>query len=224
MDNKIKDSKYISELVIHQLKSCWLDVDENIIQKYVPLALEKMNDGFKDIPSKRFSFNGQGILDPLFSVHWMIFLYRLSKVLCEKRGGGAVADQVYYLNKIMHSIDWLHGIDLPVHFLCEHPLGSVLGRADYEDWLLVYQGTTVGGSIKDGVLFYPKLGSNVVLFSNSSVLGKSIIGNNVMISSGTKIVNQNVPDNSIVFGESPNLIIKQREETTMVSLIDKYWR
>lgn len=124
----------------------------------------------------------------------------------------------------MHSVDWFYTVDLPIHFLCEHPLGSVLGRAQYGDWLLVYQGTTVGGNIKEDVLYYPKIGNNVIMFANSTVIGQSIIGDNVVISAGARIVNDEVPSNSIVFGESPNLVIKEREEFAIKSMIEKYWR
>lgn len=124
----------------------------------------------------------------------------------------------------MHSVDWFYAVDLSVHCLCEHPLGSVLGRAQYGDWLLVYQGTTVGGNIKESVLYYPKIGNNVVMFANSIVLGQSIIGDNVIISAGARIINDEVPSNSIVFGTSPNLAIKEREEFAIKSMIEKYWR
>ena len=139
-------------------------------------------------------------------------------------GGGVTADQIYYLNKIMHGIDWFYEVDLPIHFFAEHPLGSVLGRAKYGDYLLVYQGTTVGGSYKENKVYYPTIGNNVILFSNASILGKSQIGSNVIISAGTQIVNEDVPDNCIVFGQTPNLIIKERNKNMMEKTIDTYWR
>ena len=113
---------------------------------------------------------------------------------------------------MMHANDWFYAIDLPEHFLCEHPLGSVLGRAEYGDYLFVYQGTTVGGNRSNGNLYYPVLGDNVIMFANSTILGDSHIGNNVVVSAETYIINDNVPDNSIVFGKSPNLIIKTKTE------------
>ncbi len=124
----------------------------------------------------------------------------------------------------MHGVDWFYAVDLPVHFFAEHPVGSVLGKAKYGDHLLVYQGTTVGGSSKDGKIHYPAIGNNVILFSNASVLGKSDIGSNVIVSAGAQIVNENVPDNCIVFGQTPNLIIKGRNPNIMEKTIDGYWR
>lgn len=216
-------SREIGDLVIHQMKAYWTDISEEDIRNNVPEALRLMDEDFRDINSPRFQTDGISKFNPLMSVHWMIFLYRLSHILY-RRGGGTAADQVYYLNKIMHSIDWFYAIELPIHFLCEHPLGSVLGKASYGDYLLIYQGTTVGGSIKDAVLHYPVFDGNVIMFANSSVLGKSHVGSNVILSAGTKIVNQNVPSNSVVFGESPNLIVKVRDENAMKMKIEEYWR
>lgn len=140
--------------------------------------------------------------------------------------GGAApkeADYCYYLNKIMHANDWFYAIDLPVHFLVEHPLGSVLGRATYGDYLFVYQGTTVGGNRSHGKLCYPVIGNNVILFANASILGNCKIGNNVVIAADTTVVNENVPDNCIVFGKSPYLTVKEKTEQEIKKYTEHIW-
>ena len=76
---------------------------------------------------------------PMYSVQYSIYLYFLSKAL-QKVWGGIETDAVYYLNKVMHSIDWFYGIDLPDIFYEEHPLGSVLGRTGYGHRFMIYQG------------------------------------------------------------------------------------
>lgn len=121
------------------------------------------------------------------------------------------------MNKVMHANDWFYAVDLPTHFLCEHPLGSVLGRANYGDYLFVYQGTTVGGNRSKGELKYPVIGNNTIRFANSTVLGDTHIGNNVVISADTYIINENIPDNCVVFGKSPNLTIKLKSEDEIKS-------
>lgn len=123
----------------------------------------------------------------------------------------------------MHSNDWLYAVDLPVHFLCEHPLGSVLGRAKYSDYLFVYQGTTIGGNPHKGRIYYPEIGQNVILFANAAVLGDSHIGSNVVISAGTRIMNATIPDNCIVFGSSPELVIKKKSEREIKQYTKNIW-
>ncbi len=215
-------SKEMTDLVVLQMKNYWSEIDEMTVKDAVPMALDAVEENFWGLPSKRFFDKNEVIFRPYFTIHWMIFLYRLSKQLYEN-GGGSSADQVYYLNKIMHSNDWFYGIDLPKHFLCEHPLGSVLGRAQYGDHFFVYQGTTVGGNRKGERIMYPQIGNNVVLFANSTVLGNTQIGDNVLVSSDSYLINETIPDNCIVFGRSPNIVIKEKCEEEIKDYTNHIW-
>lgn len=163
------------------------------------------------------------MLDPTFSVTWSIFLYRLSRLLFQK-GNNHEADCVYYLNKIMHSNDWFYQVDLPVHFGAEHPLGSVLGKAEYGDYFFIYQGTTVGGNRTGEKLFYPVLGNNVLLYANATVLGKSVLGDNVIISANSYLINEIIPSNCIVYGKSPNIVIREKSEEEIKNMSRHIWR
>ena len=58
----------------------------------------------------------------------------------------------------------------------------------------------------------------------STILGESKIGNNVILSSGSLVKDARIPDNSIVFGQSPNLIIKQKSSDEINSLTKHFWR
>jgi len=185
----------IENILFHQLNSFWPTSDKDIIISCIPDTLEIIKQNFELVINKRFNINNEVFFSPFNTVQWMIFLYRLSRCIFLKFGNVLAADQIYYLNKILHGIDWFYSIDLPIHFCCEHPLGSVLGKAKYSDFLFVYQGTTVGGNIKKEKIYYPKIGKNVVLFANSSILGNSIIGDNVIISAGCQVINENVQSN-----------------------------
>lgn len=213
----------VEDTLLHQLHSYWPQVDDKVILSTVPDALNAICLNYEGMPNKRFYDGKNVVFSPFMSVQWMNFLYRMSHALYKKYGGCESADQVYYLNKIMHNNDWFYAIDLPIHFHCEHPLGSVLGRATYGDYFFVYQGTTVGGNRSNGILSYPTIGTNVILFANATVLGNSAIGNNVVISAGTQIINGTIPDNCIVFGKSPDLIIKKKTEIEIKKFTQHIW-
>ena len=224
MDMDRNREKEIVDLVMHQLTSYWPEVDERVIEDAVPDALKAIEKGFFGLPNKRFFDGEKVVFSPYISVQWMIFLYRLShEIYVRNHGRAKEADQVYYLNKIMHANDWFYAIDLPEHFLCEHPLGSVLGRADYGDYLFVYQGTTVGGNRTKGALCYPKIGNNVILFANATVLGNTRIGNNVVVAADSYLIDEAVPDNCIVFGKSPDIVIKKRTEEEIKQYTQHIW-
>lgn len=57
------------------------------------------------------------------------------------------------------------------------------------------------------------------MYSNTSILGDCHIGDNVIVDSGTLIKDENIPANSMVFGQSPNLIVKEKSNEVMVELL-----
>ena len=201
----------IRKILFRQLENFWDEWDEEVINRQIPEALEQMNKNYSMAASKQRYRDGNMVFDPMYTGTWAIFLYKLSRLLFLE-GNNKEAECIYYLNKVLHSVDWFYQTELPLHFMAEHLLGSVLGRAQYSDYLFVYQGTTIGGNRKGDVLYYPKVGENVVLYANATVLGNTSIGNNVIISANTYIINENIPNNCIVFGHSPNIIIKEQTE------------
>ena len=158
--------------------------------------------------------------NPYFSLYhsgcWALFLYYLSNSL---KGNKACAEKIYYLNKIMHNVDWYFEIELPAHFMIEHPVGSVLGRAKYGDYLFIYQGVTVGGNGGK----YPVLGNYVKFFSDAKVVGNSYIGDRVVLSANSYVIDEDIPNDCIVFGQSPNLIIKH-EPDKVIDILRQTWR
>lgn len=144
----------------------------------------------------------------LHTTQYLIFLYYLSNTLF-KEGHDELAGKIYYLNKIMNAVDIFYQVELPETFGCEHPVGSVIGRAQIGKDFYFYQNCTVGSTAdKNNNYIHPVIGNNVCMYSNSAILGRCNIGDNVNIGSGTIIKNQDVPSNSTVFGISPNLCIK----------------
>lgn len=212
----------IRKILFRQLENFWDEWDEEVINRQIPEALEQMNKNYSMAASKQRYRDGNMVFDPMYTGTWAIFLYKLSRLLFLE-GNNKEAECIYYLNKVLHSVDWFYQTELPLHFMAEHLLGSVLGRAQYSDYLFVYQGTTIGGNRKGDVLYYPKVGENVVLYANATVLGNTSIGNNVIISANTYIINEDIPNNCIVFGHSPNIIIKEQSEMKIKELTEHIW-
>ena len=80
--------------------------------------------------------------------------------------------------------------------MLDHPVGSVLGRAQYGEFFSFSQNCTVGNN--KGI--YPVIGKNVGMLSGSKILGKCEIGDNVIVAANTYIKDQSVPPYSLVFG------------------------
>lgn len=152
-----------------------------------------------------------GIIDYKFSNGWIIFLYKLSHILY-KNNYIDTACKIYYLNKIMHSVELYYEVDLPDVFLCEHPIGSVMGRANYGAYFYFCHGCTVGNNKG----FYPSIGNFVCMMSGSKILGNSVIGNNVIISANTLVKDTVIPDNMIVFNNGISLVLKENRQDNRI--------
>ncbi len=211
-------------LVNHQIGNFWLDegVHESGYSSF-EVAVKKAENNFLSQKGSAFQNNGEALFDVTHTVQYSIFLYYYAHQLFQD-GNEEAASKVYYLNKIMNSVDWFYAINLPEHFGAEHPLGSVIGRATIGDYLFLYQGTSIGGNRKRGVLYYPLIGNYVLMYSNSKILGNAHIGNNVILSANTYVIDEDVPDNCIVFGSSPNLVIKDKSEMEIQNRMSHIWK
>ena len=211
----IPKEEILAQLLM-QLKSHFFisEEEKSVIEERFDCAIASCDENFSHSANKYYftEMGGACRFNPYHSVQYMTFLYYLSHDIYKNVNAGQLCDKIYYLNKIFHSVDLFYAIELPAHFGAEHPLGAVMGRAKYSNGFFFYQGCTVGGTRdKKGNLFYPEIGENVHMYSNSSILGDCHIGNNVNIGAGCIVKNQDVPDNSTVFGQSPNLIIKHNK-------------
>lgn len=199
-------------VVVKQIGNLFIINESEIeaLRKELPSVLGLLEENFIHSNNKYYFRDGEAYFSPFHSGQYCIFLYYLARRIAhpeEGLGDKMLADKLYYLNKALNSVDLFYEINLPAHFGVEHPLGSVMGRATYGDEFFFYQGCTVGGNHH----VYPVIGDNVKMCANSTILGNSHIGNNVTLGAGALVKDQDVPENSNVFGQSPNLIIKQKK-------------
>lgn len=163
--------------------------------------------GFRLNPDRDKNSDGLEIR-PFYSKEYAVFLYWLSHELYLDKDI-EMASWIYYLNKALNCVELYYEVNLPSIWYCEHPLGSVMGRAQYGEYFFFYQGCTVGGNFElDGSIKYPVIGDHVKMLSNSKIIGNSHVGNNVIVSANSYIKDANIPDGVIVFGSSPNLVFK----------------
>lgn len=153
----------------------------------------------------KFAYDGDG---PCFSHlntdQYAVFLCLLAQTAC-RAGVIAIAEKAYALNKALHGLDVFYEIDLPKIFAFAHPVGTVLGRGTFDDFLCVYQGVTIGANLKE---IYPTIGRGVVLYAGSMVMGDSRIGNNCLIAAGSLLMDMEVPDNHVAFGRHPHVELR----------------
>lgn len=193
--------------------------DRQVLEKTVNTVLIRLEHNFKFNKNKYYQKNGLVYFDPFHSDQYSVFLYYLSNTIWREFKNHSLANRVYYLNKILHSVDLFFEVELPDIFSLGHPVGSVMGRAKYSDFICFSQNCTVGNNQN----IYPTFGKHVVLFSGATVIGNCNIGENCLISANSYIKDTDIPCNSIVFGSSPSLIIKQKTEEEIMKYIKSKW-
>ena len=97
-------------------------------------------------------------------------------------------------------------------FLLVHPLGTVLGRAQYSDYLIVYQRCGIGSNHD----VYPRLGRHVTLRPGSAVLGRCLVGDNVTIAAESLVLDRDLPDNTTYIGNPRDFTTRTRTTTEKI--------
>jgi serine O-acetyltransferase len=209
--------------VIAQCSNFFPDTRPSADEGLVPSlddALMRLEYCFTHIKRKYFFDGETHLFSHLQSDQYAMFLYFFSRSIFRLKGKHPFADKVYYLNKVLHSIDVYYEVELPEIFLFRHSIGTVLGRAKYTNYFTVGQNCTVGNN--RGA--YPVFSEQCALYSGSSVVGDCTIGRNVHIAARSFIRNTAVPDNSLVIGQSPDLNIQPTQASVFDSFFDSFRR
>ncbi len=198
------NSKDLNFYVVNQCNTFFSDnnqIKPDTIICYIELALDKVKFCFQHINLPYYKKKGSLYFNHLNGDHYCIFLCYLTRIIFLETGDEQLASKVFLLNKLLFGIDAFYKIELPDIFLVVHPIGTILGRADYKNKLVVYQGVTVGATT-EGI--YPSFSENSILYSNCSIIGNCKLGNNLVMGANSSILNMNIEENTTVLGSFPN--------------------
>lgn len=159
-------------------------------------ALNRLEHCFAHVDNRYF-FDGQtAVFNHLHGDQYAMWLYLFARQLHEDGGPSTWCMKLFLLNKALHGCDIFYEVELPSIFLLVHPLGTVLGRGNYQDYFMAYQRCGIGSNHD----VYPSLGQHVTLRPGSAVLGRCEIGNNVAIATESLVLDHSVPPDSVYFG------------------------
>ncbi len=189
----------LCKLLVSQTDSAFPDgasLELDILKKSAFLAFDRLEHCFSAIDSKYFFDGKRVIFDHLYGDQYSAWLYFVANQLYRDGAPVSWSKKVFLLNKMLHGCDIFYEVELPSIFLLVHPLGTILGRAHYRDYFMVYQRCSIGSN-RD---IYPSVGCHVTLRPGSAVLGNCEIGDNVTIAAGALVLDHSVPANSVYFG------------------------
>ena len=190
---------YVSRLLGNHLPDGYAPGDN--VSRGMEQALERVEYCFSHINRKYYRDANGVLFHHTNTDHMAAFLWFLGNTIWTEFGDESTPVRLFYLNKIMHGLDLYYSVQMPAIFMLLHPVGSVIGRAKYNDYLVVSQNCTVGAETD----VYPTFGSGVVLNSHSSAIGDCRIGDNVVLGAGAMLVDTSIPSNTVVVGRYPNI-------------------
>lgn len=206
--------------VARQMSAVFPDhaVEREELGAHVDRALERLEHCFSRIRLKRFFDGSQSVFNHLNTDQYAMFLYFLSNTIFRMEGDPSLAEKAYALNKALHGLDVYYEVELPEIFGVQHPVGTVLGRARFSNYLFVYQRCSVGANLKN---VYPTIGEGVVMFGGSAILGDCVVADNVWLSVGATVMDQSIPKNKVVFGGPRALVVKDTRRDAVKEMFSR---
>ena len=202
----------LGDYVAKQMQTFFPDgpLEAKAIYSAVVSALEKTEHCFSHIGFNAYHIGSTTLFNHAHTDQYATFLCFLARTFYTEQADLRLAAKAYALNKALHGLDVFYEVEIPDILYFQHPVGTVLGRATYGNYLAIYQGVTVGSDV-DGN--YPALGEGVVLYGGARVIGSAEISPNSWIAPGAIVMDQQFPPASILFGSPPRTERRQTQRS-----------
>lgn len=172
----------------------------NDIDSALDIALQRTEWCFKHITLPGYTTkNGQAKFSHLHSDQYSQFLYYLSNSLWNYSENKPICDKLIFLNKVLNGMFFSYKTKLPNIFLFGHPVGTIVGNADYSDFLVIFQNVTINTDTDELGNLAPKIGKGVFLSAGAKIIGNKSIGDRSSIGVNTTVFNEEIPADSIVY-------------------------
>lgn len=201
-----------------------LESDEiDIIKTCQQEAFARTTRCFSKIRDPYYSKDG---VCPYHSGQYLTYLYFLGNTVYntylskkqENQTAQNVCDKLFMTSLTINSADIYYAHKMPDIFYPAHPIGAVLtGKATIGNYFFFMQGCNLGINNGKG----PSLGTGIVMWGGSKIVGDCHVGNNVMFGANAYIKDMDIPDNSIVYGQYPNVVIKENRKDEVLSILNE---
>jgi serine O-acetyltransferase len=144
-----------------------------------------------------------------------ILLHRLAHPLY-RRGVPFLPRLISQIGRFLTGIEIHPGARIGRGFFIDHGMGVVIGETtEIGDWVMLYQGVTLGGTGKQTGKRHPTLEDGAVIGVGAIVLGAITIGRGARVGGGAVVV-KDVPPHSTAVGV-PARVVVARDPVTGVS-------
>lgn len=122
-----------------------------------------------------------------------------------------LARAVSQVSRILTGIEIHPGAVIGKGLFIDHGTGVVIGETSViGDFVIMYQGVTLGGTGKEKGKRHPTIGNHVMISTGAKVLGSVTVGDYAKIGAGS-VVLRSVPANSTVVGIPARVVVLDGE-------------
>lgn len=206
METSLRSSD-LQEYLANQIRSL---IPDGLFQKQmvtiqdIDITLDKCEYCFSHIKNSAFSDDtGKTFFSHVHADQYAMFLVYLSNHVWKTQQNIFVCDRIMYVNRVLHSFMMSYKAKIPDIFWLAHPVGSVIGNADYSNYLYISQNCTIntGAPDSDGSL-RPKIGKCFTMGAGAALIGTSEIGNRCSLGVNVLLYDQTLLDDSIVINDN----------------------
>lgn len=178
------------------------------------LGLERLENCFKCISVPTYSNdNGETFFSHLHADQYAQFLYFFSNSLWNISQNKTICDKVLSLNRLLHCMFLSYKCNMPDYFFLGHPIGTIIGNAVYDNYLVVLQNVTINTDRMDDGSPAPIIGRGVYFAAGAKVIGNKRVGNRVSFGVDAMIYNKEIPDDSVIIKDDLGRVeINQRKK------------
>ena len=186
-----------------------------LFMKVIKFIKEQIDVIKEKDPSIKSSF--EAILYPSFKA---IIYYKISHYLYIKKHY-FLARLISEKSKRKTGIEIHPGAQIGKRLFIDHGIGVVIGEtAQIGNNVVIYQGVTLGGTLKEKGKRHPTIKDNVMISAGAKVLGSFTVNENAKIGAGAVVLNE-VPKNATVVG-IPARVVKINNDIPSNTL-DQYF-
>ena len=191
----------LRDYIARQLDSFYPDgyhMEGESVDRAFNRGLERLEYCFQHISFPAYNDGKQTYFSHLHSDQYAQLLYYFANSLWMDSQNRVICDKLIGLNKTLNGFFVSYKGKLPDVFFLGHPVGSVIGNADYSDFLVVFQNVTINTAEGPQGETAPSLGQGVFLGAGAKIIGNKRIGNGVSVGVDAVVYNEEIEDNMVV--------------------------
>ena len=185
----------------------------NDIENSFRLSLLRLEYCFKFINNSAYTKNGITIFDHLHTDQYLQFIYFWANTHWRMGYDENFSKKLGNLHRYLSGMFLSYKCELPDIFFIFHSVGTVIGNASYNNFLVISQSITINtGDVINNVR-HPILGKGLYLGTHAKIIGNQSVGDYVSIGVEATSFKNDVPSNYNVIRVQGKDILRKRKNS-----------